>query len=156
MTSSTVWYRIWRPLGVRAPFRYCLAKVLRIGTGSLYKRSRGSRAKYQQNSAHFFQCLLASAARLEESPLAMLCAAARKLFQKLYHLEGSTVSLADPVDVKRQYVQAERSSLDLLRNMDDRRCHCLPRSQSFSGLKNGGTVGECIGGVVCGMVSMFM
>ena len=68
------------PLGARSPFRYCLVKVLRIGTRSRYKTGRGLRSMSQQKPAHFVQCLLAAADQLSESPLEMSFASARKLF----------------------------------------------------------------------------
>ena len=86
----------------------------------------------------------------------MLCTVARKLSQKLARLEGSTSSMAASVDAKRPYEQEERRLLDLVSEMGGRRCRCLPLSKICCGLNNGGTVGECLGGVGGGMVEMLM
>ena len=47
-----------------APVLYSLVKALRMGTGSLYEASRGVRAAFLQNVAHFDQCPLAVATLL--------------------------------------------------------------------------------------------
>ena len=41
----------------------------------------------------------------------MWCAVVRNLSQKLGHLEGSTASMADPVDVKRPYARIIEASV---------------------------------------------
>ena len=86
----------------------------------------------------------------------MFCAAACKLSQKRGLLEGSKASKPASMDVKHPYAQAERCPLDLVINMSGQRCHFLPHSQRFGGLHNGGTIGEWLGGIVGGIVTMLM
>ena len=80
-------------------------------------------------------------ARLEDIPSEMFCATAQKLLQKQSRLEGSTASMAAPVDVKRTYEQEEQSLLNIVSKMGGRRCRCLPHSQNSGWVRNGGNVG---------------
>ena len=82
MESSTMYDRTWHLLGKRAPVRYYLTNMLRIGTVSLYETSGGLRTTSWLNLAHFIQCPLVAVYQIAESPLAMSCATAHKLFQK--------------------------------------------------------------------------
>ena len=86
----------------------------------------------------------------------MLCAAARKLSQKLACLEGSTASMESPAEVKRPYEQAERNPLHIASGMGGRKCRLLPLSQSCERVHNGGTVGEWLLGIGGGLAVMFI
>ena len=58
------------------------------------------------------------------------------------------------VDANHPYEREERHPLDLVSETGSRECHCLPRSQSFGRVHNGGTVGEWIGIVEGWLVAM--
>ena len=79
------------------PVLYCLEKALRMGNGSLYKTSRGSRATSLQNESQFPQCPLASVDLLVEMPLDMSSDVAWNILRKQVHLVGSIFSMAASV-----------------------------------------------------------
>ena len=74
------------------PVIYCLAKALGVGTGYLYKISRGSRDTSWKNADHFSQYPLVAEDLPVEGPLKMLSATAWKLSRKRVRLASSTVA----------------------------------------------------------------
>ena len=80
-----------------SPVLYFLEKVLRMGTGSLYETSRGSRAMSLKNAAHFSQFPLAELALLAERLLTMSSSAVWKLLQIQVQSAGSTVVMSASV-----------------------------------------------------------
>ena len=90
------------------PVLYCLAKALRMETGSLYKSSRVVRDTSQNNASHLDQCPLAEVDILLERTSEMLLIAVRKISQKRVHLAGSTVTRASSVGKSYPCKQARR------------------------------------------------
>ena len=149
-------YSTYCPLEARDPVRYCLTKVLRIVTRSLYSMIKGLRSTSRQNLARFVQCPSAEMDQLSESTLVMSCAVAQNILQKKTHLEGSIASMAAPVDMNIPYGRAKRHPLDLVSETSGQKCCCIPLSKSCGGVNDSGTIGEWTGGIGGGLVMMFM
>ena len=122
-----------------APVLYCLAKALRVGTGSLYETSRGLRYTFLQNAAHFAQCPLVENSLLVERFLVMLSAEELKLSRKQVYLPGSTVTMAASVGRWFPCGRAVRRQWDIVSGRCGMRFHCLPFSLSRGGGFNGVT-----------------
>ena len=139
--SSTVWYHNSRPLGVMAPVLYCLAKALRMGTGSLYKMSIGSRATSLNNVSRLYQCPLTVAAIIVEKSLDISSATACNLSRKLVRWYGSTVSRAASEGSMCTFKLVGRCQIGRRSGGHGLRFHCLSRSQSCGGLCSSETAG---------------
>ena len=121
---------------------YFLVKASRMGKGSLYEISRGSRYTSLQNAAHFAQFPSTEASLLVERPLEISSPTLRKLLRKRVCLEGSTFAMIASVGKWCPCGQEVRIWWYLVIRRGGLECCCLPCSQSCRRVCIGGNDGS--------------
>ena len=138
------------------PVWYLWENYLKMGTGSLYIISRGSRAISLQNSDKVFQRPPAVVAGLVESPWVISYSAERKLLQNIVHLKGSTSTKEHFVGVWHKCVQVRLCRWGLWVLMAGQRYHFPCLWKSCGEVHIGGTSIEVPSRLVCGPVGWWM